>query len=48
MATLVVFAALAYFANDIYGQIAQPLMEVLPVGTSMIATDVAAPFFAPI
>lgn len=47
VATLVVFAALAYFANDIYGQIAQPLMEVLPVGTSMIATDVAAPFFAP-
>ena len=47
VATLVMFVALAYFANDIYQQIAQPLMEVLPAGTSMIATDVAAPFFAP-
>lgn len=47
VATLVVFAALAYFANDIYAQIAEPLMEVLPTGASMIATDVAAPFFAP-
>jgi len=47
IATLIVFAGLAYFANDIYGQIAQPLIDVLPEGTGMIATDVAAPFFAP-
>lgn len=47
VATLLVFAGLAYFANDIYNQIAQPLVSVLPAGTSMIATDVAAPFFAP-
>ncbi len=47
VATLVVFAGLAYFANDIYHQIAQPLIDVLPEGTGMIATDVAAPFFAP-
>lgn len=47
VATLIVFAGLAYFANDIYNQIAQPLVSVLPEGTSMIATDVAAPFFAP-
>ena len=47
VATLLVFAGLAYFANDIYNQIAQPLVSVLPEGTSMIATDVAAPFFAP-
>lgn len=47
VATLMVFAGLAYFANDIYNQIAQPLVSVLPEGTSMIATDVAAPFFAP-
>ena len=47
VATLIVFAGLAYFANDLYTQIAQPLVEVLPEGASMIATDVAAPFFAP-
>lgn len=47
VATLIVFAGLAYFANDIYQQVAQPLIDVLPEGTGMIATDVAAPFFAP-
>ena len=44
---LVVFAALAYFANDIYHFVAQPLLTNLPLGTQMIATDVAAPFFTP-
>lgn len=44
---LLVFLALAYFARDIYELLATPLMDVLPAGSSMIATDVAAPFFAP-
>lgn len=47
IAVLLVFIALAYFARDIYAILAQPLLAVLPEGTSMIATDVAAPFFAP-
>lgn len=47
VAIVAVFIALAYFANEIYDQIAQPLIAVLPEGTGMIATDVAAPFFAP-
>jgi sec-independent protein translocase protein TatC len=47
LAVLIVFASLAYFAADIYHLMAAPLMAVLPAGTSMIATDVAAPFFAP-
>ncbi|EHR40820.1 MULTISPECIES: twin-arginine translocase subunit TatC [Alishewanella] len=47
IAVLIVFAALAYFARDIYALLAEPLLAVLPEGTSMIATDVAAPFFAP-
>jgi sec-independent protein translocase protein TatC len=46
-AVLLVFIALAYFARDIYALLAEPLLAVLPEGTSMIATDVAAPFFAP-
>jgi len=47
IAVLVVFACLAYFASDIYQLLAMPLLAVLPEGSSMIATDVAAPFFAP-
>lgn len=47
IAVLIVFSALAYFARDIYTLLAEPLLAVLPEGTSMIATDVAAPFFAP-
>lgn len=45
--TLAFFAVLAYFANDIYEKVARPLIEVMPEGTGMIATDVAAPFFTP-
>ncbi|MGM0907331.1 MAG: twin-arginine translocase subunit TatC [Pseudomonadota bacterium] len=44
---LLVFASLAYFANDIYHFVAQPLLSNMPLGTQMIATDVAAPFFTP-
>ncbi|GLP96539.1 twin-arginine translocase subunit TatC [Paraferrimonas sedimenticola] len=47
IAIFVVFLGLAYFANDIYAFIAQPLLSVLPQGGTMIATDVAAPFFTP-
>lgn len=46
-AILVVFLALAYFAQDIYHIVATPLLAVMPEGTNMIATDVASPFFAP-
>ena len=42
-----VFIPLAIFARDIYGFLAKPLMALMPIGTSMIATDVASPFFAP-
>jgi sec-independent protein translocase protein TatC len=47
VAVIIVFAGLAAFAQDIYHLLAQPLMAVLPENSSMIATDVAAPFFAP-
>jgi sec-independent protein translocase protein TatC len=42
-----VFLALAYFANDIYALLAKPLLNQLPDGATMIATEVASPFFAP-
>jgi sec-independent protein translocase protein TatC len=44
---LLVFITIVYWANDIYHYIALPLMRSLPATGSMIATDVAAPFFAP-
>jgi sec-independent protein translocase protein TatC len=44
---LVVFCSLAYFSQDIYQYLAQPLLATMPDGTQMIATDVTSPFFAP-
>jgi sec-independent protein translocase protein TatC len=44
---LLVFCCLVYFAQDIYQYVAQPLLETMPEGSQMIATDVASPFFAP-
>jgi sec-independent protein translocase protein TatC len=47
LSVLVVFCCLAYFAQDLYQYVAQPLMASLPDNATMIATDVASPFFAP-
>ncbi|MCP4596555.1 twin-arginine translocase subunit TatC [Neptuniibacter sp.] len=44
---LVIFLGLFYFANDLYTYLSAPLTALLPEGTSMIATDVTSPFFAP-
>ena len=44
----VCFFAIVPFAQTLYSFVAQPLMSVLPNNTSMIATDVIAPFFVPI
>jgi sec-independent protein translocase protein TatC len=43
----VVFLGLFSFANDIYTFVAGPLMQFLPEGASMIATEVATPFLTP-
>jgi len=47
IAILVVFLLLFPFADPIYTWLADPLMQHLPEGTSMIAIDVAAPFLIP-
>lgn len=47
LAILIVFCSMAYFANDIYEYVSQPLIAVMPEGGQMIATDVASSFFAP-
>ena len=36
------------FASEVYTFIASPLMDLLPDGSTMIATEVASPFMAPI
>ena len=45
---LIVFCGLFYFANDIYYLISSPLQKLLPVNSSMIATDVISPFLTPL
>lgn len=47
IAVLVLFLCLFYFANDIYAFVSEPLRQLLPEGTTMIATEVASPFFTP-
>lgn len=48
LCVLIVFCALVYWANDIYTLLATPLTDNLPEGATMIATNVATPFFTPI
>ena len=49
---IALFAALSVigipFAADIYEVIALPLNELLPTGSTMIATEVSSPFMAPL
>ncbi|MGK0499432.1 MAG: sec-independent protein translocase protein TatC [Oceanicoccus sp.] len=47
LAVGVFFSGLFFFANELYELISEPLRRHLPEGTSMIATDVAAPFLTP-
>lgn len=41
------FLPCAMYARELYTILAQPLLEKLPAGGQMIATDVATPFFVP-
>ena len=44
---VVVLLCLLPFANKLYALLAQPLLDKLPKGGQLIATQVASPFFAP-
>ncbi|MGF2734137.1 twin-arginine translocase subunit TatC [Marinobacter sp. DUT-1] len=48
LAVVICFAAIYPFANELYLWLSEPIRELLPVGQSMIATDVTSPFFAPL
>jgi sec-independent protein translocase protein TatC len=45
---LVLFLGLYSFANDLYLIVSEPLRLLLPPGSSLIATEVASPFLAPL
>ena len=47
LAVIVIFLGLVPFANGLFTQLAGPLMAHLPEGSSMVAIDVASPFFTP-
>lgn len=47
-ALLVIFLPLAFYSNELYNLLAQPLMANMPSGTNMIATGVTSPFLAPL
>ena len=44
---LVLFFPIYFYANELYGLVAAPLMAHLPNDGNMIATDVASPFLTP-
>jgi len=46
-AVLLFFIILAPFSDVVFKQVALPLMEKLPEGSTMIATQVASPFLTP-
>ncbi|MEO7935430.1 MAG: twin-arginine translocase subunit TatC [Dokdonella sp.] len=47
-AVLLILLVLIPFANKLYAWLSKPLIDHLPIGGAMIATDVASPFFAPL
>ena len=47
LCVLIVFLGLASYANEIYSLLAGPLMQHMPKNSTMIAIDVASPFFTP-
>jgi len=48
LAWIVVFVCLFPLANDLYTILAEPLLNKLPQGGQMIATEVVTPFFVPV
>lgn len=47
LVVIVVFLGLAPFANWLFSRLAGPLTAHMPEGSSMVAIDVASPFFTP-
>ncbi len=47
LGVLFCFVPLAPFAQELFALLATPMLSQMPVGTSMIATEVASPFLTP-
>lgn len=47
LAVLLIFLCLAPYANEIYSYLSVPLLKHLPQNSTMVAIDVASPFFTP-
>ncbi|MGO1460742.1 MAG: twin-arginine translocase subunit TatC [Marinobacter sp.] len=48
LAVVICFAVIYPFANELYLWLSEPIRSLLPVGQTMIATDITSPFFAPL
>lgn len=48
LAVVIIFICLFPWAQDLYALLAKPLLEALPQGGQMIATEVTTPFFVPV
>jgi sec-independent protein translocase protein TatC len=48
IAILLIFIGIFPFANEVYGFIAAPIINVLPAGTNIIAIGVISPFLTPL
>ncbi|RDL43347.1 twin-arginine translocase subunit TatC [Marinomonas piezotolerans] len=48
LVVLILFGGMYPFANELYLFISEPLRLLLPEGSSLIATEVASPFLAPL
>jgi sec-independent protein translocase protein TatC len=47
LAVALIFLGLMNFSNELFLMVSEPMRAALPAGTTMIATDVAAPFLTP-
>jgi sec-independent protein translocase protein TatC len=47
LAVFLVFIPCATFANELFNLVAQPLVDKLPAGSSLISTSVVGPFMTP-
>jgi sec-independent protein translocase protein TatC len=47
MGVAVVLIPLLFVAKQLYHYLAEPMIKLLPAGSTMIATEVASPFFTP-
>jgi sec-independent protein translocase protein TatC len=48
IAIFIVFMPLAFYSNELFTLVAQPLISKLPADTSIIATSLISPFMAPL